>query len=62
MTILKQIIKELENVSDETLSKLLDHIKDIKQEEDKILTHFASEKVLAKDWLTPEEDEQWKDL
>lgn len=31
-------------------------------ENDKILTHFASEKVLAKDWLSPEEDEAWKDL
>ncbi len=29
---------------------------------DNILTHFASEKVLAKDWLLPEEDEAWKDL
>jgi len=27
-----------------------------------ILTHFASEKVLAKDWLLPEEDEAWKYL
>ena len=30
--------------------------------EDPILTHFASESVLAKDWSTPEEDEAWKDL
>ena len=38
--------------------------KETKQEpeNDKILTHFASEKVLAKDWLLPEEDEAWKDL
>jgi hypothetical protein len=26
------------------------------------LTHYASEKVLAKDWLTPEEDKAWRDL
>jgi hypothetical protein len=32
------------------------------QGNDKILTHFASEKSLAKDWLLPEEDEAWKDL
>ena len=25
-------------------------------------THVASENVLAKDWLTPEEDKAWKDL
>ena len=24
--------------------------------------HFASEKVLAKDWLTAEEDKAWQDL
>ena len=29
---------------------------------DKILTHFASEKTLAKDWLSVEEDEAWKNL
>ena len=29
---------------------------------DKTFTHFASEKVLAKDWLTPEEDLAWRDL
>jgi hypothetical protein len=29
---------------------------------DKILTHFASEKSLAKDWFSPEEDEAWKNL
>ena len=29
---------------------------------DKTLTHFASEKSLTKDWLTPEEDKAWRDL
>jgi DNA-binding phage protein len=24
--------------------------------------HLASEMVLAKDWISPEEDEAWKDL
>ncbi len=33
-----------------------------KTENDNILTHIASEKVLANDWLLPEEDEAWKDL
>ncbi len=33
-----------------------------KKKNDNILTHFASEKVLANDWLLPEEDEAWKDL
>ncbi len=26
------------------------------------VTYFASEKALAKDWLTPEEDLAWQDL
>jgi len=30
--------------------------------EDATLTHFATEKVLAKDWLSPIEDEVWQDL
>ncbi len=30
--------------------------------DDKILTHFASEKVLAKDWLSQEEDIAWQNL
>jgi len=29
---------------------------------EKTFTHFASEKVLAKDWLIAEEDLAWQDL
>ena len=29
---------------------------------DKPLTHLAREKVLAKDWLSPEEDKAWQYL
>ena len=29
---------------------------------DKIETHFATETILAKDWLTPNEDIAWQDL
>jgi hypothetical protein len=29
---------------------------------EKIQTHLASEKVLAKDWLTQKEDKAWQDL
>ena len=29
---------------------------------EKTQTHFASEKVLAKDWLTKKEDEAWQNL
>ncbi len=29
---------------------------------DKLLTHFASEQTLAKDWLSIEEDAAWQNL
>ena len=32
------------------------------EENDAVLTAFASEKSLSKDWLKKEEDEAWKDL
>jgi len=37
-------------------------IEETLQDTDIPLTHFASEKVLAKDWLTTEEDNAWRDL
>lgn len=33
-----------------------------KRKSDKILTHLAAEKVLAKDWLNKKEDKAWQDL
>jgi hypothetical protein len=33
-----------------------------KTSKEKIQTHFASEEVLAKDWLTKKEDAAWEDL
>lgn len=49
------------------LIKSLGFVKSVKKEQtkgkaDKVVTHLSSEKVLAKDWLTPEEDEAWKNL
>ncbi|MEX8546522.1 MAG: hypothetical protein V5804_02870 [Mucilaginibacter sp.] len=37
-------------------------VEEAEQLENQPLTHFASEAVLAKDWLTPEEDLAWQDL
>lgn len=31
-------------------------------EQDQTLTHYASQKALAKDWLTDEEDKAWQNL
>ena len=56
------IIKQLPYNEKLKLSEVLKKETKQKPENDKILTHFASEKVLAKDWLLPEENEAWKDL
>ena len=32
------------------------------EDKEMLLTHYASEKTLAKDWLTLEEDNAWKSL
>lgn len=57
-----EIVKKLPYKEKLKLTAVLNN--EIKQQHgsDKILTHLASEKVLAKDWLLPEEDEAWKDL
>ena len=58
------IIEELKDISDEFANEILDFIKfkKIQKKFEKIHTHLASENVLAKDWMKPEEDEAWKDL
>ncbi len=37
-------------------------IEETEKNDGQTLTHFASQKVLEKDWLTPEEDLAWRDL
>lgn len=37
-------------------------VEEAKESTGQLVTHFASEAVLAKDWLTPEEDTAWQDL
>lgn len=57
-----ELIKQLPYSEKQKLSKLLEKETMQVQDCDQTLTHYASEKVLAKDWLLPEEDEAWKDL
>jgi hypothetical protein len=56
------IIKQLPYNDKIKLIELLEEETSEMPGNDKIQSHFASEKVLAKDWLLPEEDEAWKDL
>ncbi|MDQ3683168.1 MAG: hypothetical protein M3352_08870 [Bacteroidota bacterium] len=60
----KKAIKTLEELRandlidfTQTNSPQQTHIK-----KDRIKTHLASEKVLAKDWITKKEDAAWQDL
>ncbi len=46
----------------EVIAFTIDEAKGNGLKNDAILTHLASEKSLAKDWLNPEEDKAWKDL
>ena len=54
-----EIVRQLPQLEKQ---KLLAFLLSPKKEEEPILTHFASEQVLAKDWLTETEDEAWQDL
>ena len=42
--------------------KLGDKVFENTEKTDKVETHYASETVLAKDWMTLEEDLAWKNL
>lgn len=59
-----ELIKQLPFKEKMKLSALLEkEIKDYPvKEKEEIITHLASEAVLSWDWLSPEEDEAWKDL
>jgi len=58
------IISEIEDLPSEKLYEVLDFIKFLKQKYKKNLieTALASENSLKRDWMTPEEEEAWKDL
>lgn len=57
-----QLIRQLPVVEKQKLLTALIKENFSKPEDDAIMTHFASEKALAKEWLSPEEDQAWKDL
>jgi len=50
------------NIQELAASSIREKIFAKKEVNESLLTAIASEKVLAKDWLTKEEDEAWKDL
>lgn len=46
----------------EVIAFIVDETNDDQIISDPVQTYFASEKVLSKEWLTPEEENAWKDL
>ncbi len=59
---LVEIIKQLPYNEKLKLREVLKKETRQKPENDNTLTHYASERTLAKDWLLHEEDEAWKNL
>lgn len=64
MTAKETVIQEIHNVPESICREVLDFIQFLKlkaqlQDNEPFL---LSEKSLAKDWLTPEEDEAWRNL
>jgi len=57
----KIIIQKIDNMPEGDLSELYEFIQSLENDKSEIKTHFASEKVLAKDW-NKKEEEAWKDL
>ena len=64
MDIKSLIIDKIEKLPDEYLDELLDFVNFLESRalEEKFGAAIASETSLKKDWLSPEEDEAWKDL
>jgi hypothetical protein len=64
MIVSNQIINEIEKLPLDCFQEIMDFIGYIKLKHYKNIpeTMILSEKSLAKDWDTPEEDEAWADL
>jgi len=64
MTAIEQLIRELSTMPEELVAELLEHARAMKADDGRgsLDTAIASEPSLAKDWLSPVEDEAWKDL
>jgi len=66
MSTKQMLIKEIEQLPPQIVSEVYNYviflkIKQTKESDDSNI-HFASENVLARDWLLPEEDAAWASL
>lgn len=64
MTVKESIVQAVEDLPEECLDDLAHYVEALRQATAlrAVPTALASEAVLAKDWLRPEEDEAWRDL
>ena len=64
MTAINQLIYEIETLPSEYVQEVMDFVGYLKLKKLKDIpeTMILSEKALAKDWDTPEEDEAWASL
>lgn len=64
MEVKELIAREIENVPEPYLMDILNFIRFLETRalEEKMELALASESSLKKDWLKPDEDEEWKDL
>ena len=64
MTVKESLLQVVEELPSEYLCDLAEFAKRLrlKAAHREVPTALASEQVLARDWLRPEEDEAWKDL
>jgi hypothetical protein len=64
MTAKEAIVKAVEDLPEDCLDDLAQYVETLHRRAAlrAAPTALASEAVLAKDWLTPEEDDAWRDL
>ncbi len=64
MTSKEAIVQAVEDLPEECLSDLAQYVEALRRQAamQAVPTASASEAVLAKDWLQPEEDKAWSDL
>ena len=64
MTVKEAIVQAVEDLPEECLDDLAHYVEALRHRAalGDVPTALASEAVLAKDWLRPEEDEAWRDL
>ena len=64
MKIKDEVLKKIDDIPEKYLYDILSYIRnlELKIETEKLGISIASEGVLKKEWLSPEEDEAWKNL